>query len=673
MTAPYAINGRFLTHTITGVQRYARNVIAAIDASDHGGLCEIIAPKASEECEYLRLRLVARGHLKGHVWEQIELPMIAGARRLLNLCNTAPASKSDQIACIHDANVFSAAGSYSVAFRTLYRNLLPVLARRSARIATVSHAAARQLSRHLPVKLSDIAILPNGHEHALSWNPSRAIAAPALRSPMAGRPYVLALGSKALHKNIALVMDIAPELDRLGVDIIVAGGGEGIFTQQSLTGGSNVELCGRVSDDDLAYLLDHALCLVFPSITEGFGLPILEAMARGCPVISSDSASMPEVCGDAALLASPFEPARWITHIGSVLQSANLRDDLIGRGAENVRRFSWKQTAEGYMDLLASPSHALSTHTSTKRPSARIAAVFATRGRPEIAEATVRHFLRTQTQPPDCVIVSCVDASDAGQLASMPSIRVVTGPSGLAAQRNTALMSLPPATEIVAFFDDDFVADRRWLSAAAAVFRDESQVVGFTGHVVRDGIKGPGISFEEAIDIVSSADTPQNLWSEPYSPYGCNMAFRVTAIGDLRFDERLVLYGWLEDRDFAAALARQGGRLIKCSQAFGVHMGVKSGRMSGQRLGYSQVINPIYMMGKGTMSLIGGTKQISKNIASNVGRLFWPEPFIDRRGRVKGNLLAFADIARGRLEPERAANICTQTPSRKPGHWQETR
>jgi len=135
------------------------------------------------------------------------------------------------------------------------------------------------------------------------------------------------------------------------------------------------------------------------------------------------------------------------------------------------------------------------------------------------------------------------------------------------------------------------------------------------------------------------------------------MAFRLSAIGDLKFDERLVLYGWLEDRDFGAALAKRGGRLIKCARACGVHMGVKSGRVAGDRLGYSQIVNPLYMMRKGTMTVGQVVSHIFRNITSNVTRAVRPEPYIDRKGRLRGNFRGLADVLRGRLEPERAAAI----------------
>jgi glycosyltransferase involved in cell wall biosynthesis len=660
MTETFAVNGRFLSQEITGVQRYARNVVAALDArlAAAGQRATLIAPQGADAMALQAIDRVQGGRLKGLAWEQIELPRLWGGR-LLNLCNTAPALKGDQIVCIHDANVFTAPDSYGRGFRTAYQALQPMLARRSARIATVSQASARQLARHLPLRAAENAVLPNGHEHALAWEPAQAERAPQLLAARAdaGRPFVLALGSRARHKNLALLTTIAPRLAELGIDLVVAGGGSGIFAQEQPARAANLTLLGRVSDDDLAFLLERALCLAFPSWTEGFGLPILEAMARGCPVISSDCASMPEVCGEAALLASPADPEAWVEHIRALAGSASLQQELSGRGRERLPLFSWRGTAEGYFDLAQSPKARRAAPTAPAIAAPRIAAVIATRGRPEVVTQTVLHLLAHQTLKPDSVIVSCIDPADAGDLQGRNDVVVLTGPAGLAAQRNTALANLPPGTEIVAFFDDDFVAHQDWLAAAAQTFRDEAGIVAFTGRVLADGATGPGIALAEAMKLVDAPPASDWSWIEPYSPYGCNMAFRLASIGNLRFDERLVLYGWLEDRDFAAGLARRGGRLVKSADAIGVHMGVKGGRMAGERFGYSQIVNPLYMLRKGTMTLGQVADHLFRNMSSNFGRSLRPETFIDRRGRLWGNLLGIADILRGRMQPERAAAL----------------
>jgi glycosyltransferase involved in cell wall biosynthesis len=666
--AAFAVNGRFLTQPVTGVQRYARHVVAAMDAelAMEGGMAPVLAPPGAEDLRLVHMPMVTRGPGGGHGWEQAVLPL-AWPGRLLNLCNTAPAAKADQVVCIHDANVLTAPGSYSPAFRLLYTRLQPLLARRSARLATVSHAAARQLARHLPVRAEDIAVLPNGHEHALAWDPSGAVLAPREISRVLerGRSFALALGSRARHKNLGLLGQLAPAFDALGLDIVVAGGGGAIFADSGIAAAPNIRQLGRVEDEDLAWLFDRAAFLVFPSWTEGFGLPILEAMARGCPVISSDRASMPEVCRNAALLASPADPAAWVRHAESLTVSPALRADLAGRGRDRAKLFSWRAAAQGYLDLMVSPASLPKARHEPAPPRARVAVAVATRGRPAIVSAMVRRLIATQTLKPQMVFVSCADAADAGDLAQLPEVRLLIGPPGSSAQRNRALKALDPATDVVVFFDDDFVPGKGWLEAAANAFGDEPDLVAFTGEVLADGVTGPGIGFEEAVSLVEAADEGRHGrgpparagWQRPFSPYGCNMAFRASAVRDLRFDERLVLYGWLEDRDFAAVLARGGGLLVKGSEAIGVHMGIKLGRQAGDSLGYSQVANPVYMLIKGTMTPTQVVGQLLRNIASNLGRWLRPEPFIDRRGRLRGNLKGFADMARGRIDPGRAATI----------------
>ncbi|MCK1404971.1 glycosyltransferase [Bradyrhizobium sp. 76] len=655
-SASFGVNGRFLTQPITGVQRYAWNVCSAMNASllNSGARASIIAPTSAQDPGFAAMPLIEAKPFSGQLWEQSVLPA-RWQGRLLNLGNLGPVSKSDQVICIHDANVFVKPESYGLSFRLVYSALQRLLTRRAARITTVSADSARQIARFLPIRAEEIAVLPNGHEHALAWDPTLAQRARLAISDQ--RDFVLALGSRARHKNIQLLMRIAPEIEAMGLDLVIAGGGSGIFAEEALPSLPNVKMIGQVTDHDLAYLMDHAFCLAFPSWTEGFGLPIVEAMARKCPVISSDRASLPEVCGNAALMAAPDDPTAWIRHLRQLVASSQLRQELIARGSARISLFSWKKTAAGYLELMRDPKTSFPVNLAqTQLP--KIAVVIATLGRPAIVSATLSYLLKTQSCTPAIVIVSCITPEDAGDAADLPTVKIVTGRAGLPAQRNAALAALPPGIDVVAFFDDDFVADASWLAAAAQTFRDEPEVVAFTGRVLADGIKGPGLSFDEAVRIVESFDHRSD-WSciEPYSPYGCNMAFRLAAIRELAFDERLVLYGWLEDRDFGGALSKRGGRLIKSASACGVHMGIKSGRVAGDRLGYSQVVNPIYLLRKGTMSLGQVASHLFRNISTNVARSIYPEPFIDRRGRLLGNIRGLADLLRGHVEPDRAATL----------------
>lgn len=139
-----------------------------------------------------------------------------------------------------------------------------------------------------------------------------------------------------------------------------------------------------------------------------------------------------------------------------------------------------------------------------------------------------------------------------------------------------------------------------------------------------------------------------------YNAYGCNMAIRMAPVRQhgLRFDETLPLYGWLEDVDFSRRLAPYG-KIVKSPSLCGVHLGVKSGRNSGLKFGYSQIANPLYMVRKRTLSPARALAQISRNLCMNRLKLRAPEPWIDRAGRWRGNRLALADMLRGRLSPQR--------------------
>jgi glycosyltransferase involved in cell wall biosynthesis len=192
-----------------------------------------------------------------------------------------------------------------------------------------------------------IFIATNGHEHALRWDAGRS-SLPLLSQLK--RPYVLLLGSRAPHKNIDMILNNADVLDAHGIDIVMAGAASRIFAGRAEIERSNVRYAGYVSDDDLAALYKRALFLAFPSLTEGFGIPVLEAMVHGCPVLSSDAASLKEVGGDAVLYANPRCPQEWRQAMVSLASSGERRAELSAKGRERATLFSWTRSAETYLD-----------------------------------------------------------------------------------------------------------------------------------------------------------------------------------------------------------------------------------------------------------------------------------------------------------------------------------
>lgn len=289
----------------------------------------------------------------------------------------------------------------------------------------------------------------------------------------------------------------------------------------------------------------------------------------------------------------------------------------------------------------------------------QITVAIASLGRPD-AVATALRSLDRQTRVPDRIILSVTKEGDLPDDLDRSRVEVVTGSAGLPRQRNRAVDLAVQGTGLLVFIDDDFVPSRFFLERAEQLFAANPDVVGATGLMLDDGIKTAGISFDRALELVEQHDAgpcpPITVERELFGLYGCNMVLRVSAIGHRRFDERLRLYGWQEDIDFSAQL-RANGRLAKTQAFAGVHQGVKHGRSPGLKVGYSQVINPLYLSRKGTMRFHHALRLIAKNVISNHIGTLKPEPWVDRAGRTRGNWIGFADLLRGRLEPERIEKI----------------
>lgn len=293
----------------------------------------------------------------------------------------------------------------------------------------------------------------------------------------------------------------------------------------------------------------------------------------------------------------------------------------------------------------------------------KIGVGFATAGRRDILTEALRELSR-QTRLPDGVIICPASDKDYDPepASKLPfPILVAKGPRGLTAQRN-AILDVARGFTILVFFDDDFFPAPSYLAELELCLAAQPDIVALSGRVIADGVTGPGLTIAEARAAVAEFKQPAAAADPPltdqYNAYGCNMALRLAPVqaNGLRFDENLPLYSWLEDVDFCRRLASQG-RIAKNARMIGVHLGVKGGRTSGVRFGYSQVANPLYLWRKGSFRVDLALGQMGRNLLSNFGKLVRPEPWIDRRGRARGNALAFFDLLRGRLHPKRILEL----------------
>jgi GT2 family glycosyltransferase len=281
----------------------------------------------------------------------------------------------------------------------------------------------------------------------------------------------------------------------------------------------------------------------------------------------------------------------------------------------------------------------------------KIAVGIATAGRAEVLTETLKDILAMTGRHGDVLVCP---ASDSDMPSPLPlCTRAVRGVRGASTQRNAIIEEIlaEGEAEAIVFFDDDFIPEVGYLEALAKALNDPKVVLA-TGTVLADGVTGPGIHVEKGRSIIAVANPAEETTVDLYNGYGCNMGFKIAPVRDfgIRFDEKLPLYSWLEDVDFSRQLAAHG-QIVKTGLARGVHLGSKGGRTPGLRLGYSQIANPIYLWRKGTINAHKMYMQIFRNLASNFTNVFRPEAWIDRRGRVVGNLHGILDLITGRLNP----------------------
>jgi glycosyltransferase involved in cell wall biosynthesis len=345
------INGRFLSQEATGVQRYAQELVKTLDSMIDSGEINpgnqswmLMAPRKIRhtlELKHIGLRQI--GWLSGQLWEQIELSWHTRKGILVNLCNTAPLIRRNQIVTIHDAGVQAVPESYAVSFRFWYRFLLFVLGRRVRQVLTVSNFSRDELTRYIGIAPSKIQAIHHGSEHIAAASAEDYIID---RARLRDRPYLLAVSSLSPRKNFQALLEAVDMLGKVDFDVVIAGGlNARVFGENHIVAHDRVRLLGYVNDGELKSLYRHAGAFIYPSLYEGFGLPPLEAMTCGCPVIVSDIPVHREVCGEAALYCNPRSIEDIAAKIRLIMADDELRRKLIANGYERAREFSWRRAA----------------------------------------------------------------------------------------------------------------------------------------------------------------------------------------------------------------------------------------------------------------------------------------------------------------------------------------
>ena len=333
--SPVAIDARAAVRPeLGGVERWARELAVRLPALRPGGYV-VLRPPA------------ALAHRAGHAWEQVVLPARAarlGARALLCPANLAPLAHPRAAVVIHDAAPLRHPGWYSRTYATWQRLVLPAVARRAEWVITVSEFARDELRELLGV---DAAVVPGGVDERFT---PAADPEPARCAHGLDRPYVLTVAAQTTRKNLGALVPAARALHSHGIDVAVAGGHRPQFAREH--GLDALRLLGHVDDALLPGLYAGAEAFALPSRYEGFGLPVLEAMACGTPVVAAATGALPETCGGAARLAEP-DGASFAAALTDLLDDPAERERLRAAGNDRAAVFTWDRTARAIDALLS--------------------------------------------------------------------------------------------------------------------------------------------------------------------------------------------------------------------------------------------------------------------------------------------------------------------------------
>jgi glycosyltransferase involved in cell wall biosynthesis len=337
------INGRCLGRATSGVERYAVGLIG-LALREWPDARVFVPPGTPIPLDMPPAAFKEVGASHGQWWEQVDLPAaLTSDDVLLSPANMGPLCWRQQVVVVHDLAVWRHPGGFSLPFRCWYKLLVPRLVKRCVRIIAVSHTMSSELTHHFALPPGKVMVVPPVPWDALSGVP--------VGPHGSGRPFLLALGAHDARKGIDRLVEWYRARPERPFDLVLLHGAGRAFRSPLPVQGPGIKVLGHVSDDRLAGLYRTALALVHPSAYEGFGLPVLEAMLAGCPVIATDLPAVREGFAGAYVPVLPGDADSWESALVRVSDLAQ-RERLIAAGKAAAANFGPARSRQALLDAL---------------------------------------------------------------------------------------------------------------------------------------------------------------------------------------------------------------------------------------------------------------------------------------------------------------------------------
>lgn len=343
----FVVNGRFLTQKPTGIHRYAFEICNQFYQL---GVDFYVAIPKNINTDYKHsFRTVECGSLDGHLWEQISLPRYLkkqGSPLLVSFSGCGPLNYNNQIITIHDVSHERHPEWFAKSYWRYYGYMMPRVARKAHAIITVSEYSKKEINDVFGIPKDKLFVV-NCSIPAYHLNESE-------NKPNIKEKYILSVSSFDPRKNFRRLIEAFNNIEDKTIKLYIIGMQFQAFNTPDLQDlqNENIVMPGYVDDDRLNELYRNALFSVYPSLYEGFGIPPLESMVCGCPVIASKIDAIEEICEDAVLYIDPYNTNDITDKINLLALNIDLRNDLKARGYQQIKKYSWEKSARKVIEIV---------------------------------------------------------------------------------------------------------------------------------------------------------------------------------------------------------------------------------------------------------------------------------------------------------------------------------